>query len=241
MRARYFIASASLVVLIGVAVFYFYGRSIWVPVYQKFAGKTTVAEVVEKYGPSARARLSSYFEAANEEYPPKRVTLLALKDSAELELWVGLAHNPTYIRTYPIKALSGVKGPKLREGDRQVPEGIYSIEYLNPNSSYHLSIKLNFPNAFDLKHAEAEGRTGPGSDIFIHGKAVSIGCLAMGDRAIEELFVLASDIGSKNFKIVIAPSDPRQAKLDATQSPEWVSTLYNQIEAEFRAYERTEI
>ena len=56
-------------------------------------------------------------------------------------------------------------------------------------------MKLDYPNAFDRLHANAEGRTQPGSNIFIHGKAASIGCLAMGDAAIEELFLLVSDIG----------------------------------------------
>jgi murein L,D-transpeptidase YafK len=74
-----------------------------------------------------------------------------------------------------MKRASGKAGPKLREGDGQVPEGIYRIDGLNPNSSYHLSLKLNYPNDFDLEQARTEGRTELGGDIFIHGKAVSIG------------------------------------------------------------------
>ena len=70
-------------------------------------------------------------------------------------------------------------------------------------------MKLNYPNEFDLAHAKIEGRTKPGSNIFIHGKAVSIGCLAMGDKTIEELFILANDVGINNITVVISPLDPR--------------------------------
>ncbi|NJN46820.1 MAG: L,D-transpeptidase family protein [Candidatus Competibacteraceae bacterium] len=92
------------------------------------------------------------------------------------------------IKHYPVLAASGTLGPKLCEGDRQVPEGIYRIKSLNPNSAYHLSLELDYPNAFDLRQAERDGRNNPGSAICIHGKAVSVGCLAMGDTAIEELY-----------------------------------------------------
>ena len=142
-----------------------------------------------------------------------------------------------FIRDYSIQAASGVSGPKLRQGDRQVPEGVYRIAGLNPNSHYHLSMKLNYPNEFDLYHADQEGRFDPGGDIFIHGKAVSIGCLAMGDEAIEELFVLAAQVGKENVKVVIAPRDPRTLPLDTDTEgmPEWAGELYDQISSELQA------
>jgi murein L,D-transpeptidase YafK len=124
----------------------------------------------------------------------------------------------------------------LRQGDKQVPEGIYRIDGLNPNSHYHLSMKINYPNEFDLFHAWQEGRTKPGSDIFIHGSAVSIGCLAMGDEAIEELFVLAAQVGVENIKVVIAPRDPRLYPLEADANlPEWTTELYSVISREIKA------
>ncbi len=122
------------------------------------------------------------------------------------------------------------------EGDGQVPEGLYRIESLNPNSSYHLSMKLNYPNTFDLKQAKSEGRDRPGSNIFIHGKSVSIGCLAMGDSAIEELFVLATDVGRKNIQVAIAPTDPRIKLLQTTTQPAWVGQLYDNLNAHFDRY-----
>lgn len=180
--------------------------------------------------------MAASFAAAGVAYPPADVTLLAVKESAELEVWAGSGLIFQRVLTYDIRALSGVAGPKLREGDRQVPEGIYRIEGLNPNSSFHLSMKLNYPNSFDLRQANAEGRTEPGTNIFIHGKASSIGCLAMGDPAIEELFVLAHDVGKGNIKVVIAPTDPRMASLIAPAQPSWVAELYRTIEKEFRQY-----
>jgi len=138
------------------------------------------------------------------------------------------------IHRYPIQKLSGELGPKQREGDRQVPEGIYTIVALNPNSSYHLSMKLDYPNAFDRARALEDGRSHPGSNIFIHGKALSVGCLAMGDVAIEELFVLAADMGIEDITCVIVPRDPRQVGWDESLpgAPPWVEALYAQIDSQ---------
>lgn len=94
------------------------------------------------------------------------------------------------IKVYNVLAASGKQGPKLIEGDQQVPEGIYRLESLNPNSLYHLSLRTNYPNQFDKEKAKIDARENLGSDIMIHGKDLSIGCIAVGDEAIEELFIL---------------------------------------------------
>jgi len=229
------------IAIVGVALlilFYIYGRAFWVPVYQKIAGKETVSSVIEKYGENAENRLKPYFDNAGILYPPKEIKLLAIKDEKKLELWVSSKNGFKKIKNYPVRAASGVSGPKLMEGDKQVPEGIYKIMELNPNSSYHLSMKLNYPNEFDLYHANNEGRSKPGTNIFIHGKEVSIGCLAIGDRAIEELFTLVYKVGAKNTEVVIAPSDPRKAPLSQTVGDEkpWITTLYKSITTEFIKY-----
>lgn len=235
-RIRWPIAASLLILSIG--VLYVYGRSIWVPAVAMAAGARTVDEVVAELGEDARRRLQPHFDKAGLVYPPSKLTILAIKDSAEIELWVGPESAPTYLHTYPIQALSGVAGPKLKEGDRQVPEGLYAIEGLNPNSRYHLSLKLNYPNEFDLHHARAEGRSSPGTNIFIHGKSVSVGCLAMGDAAVEEIFVLVADIGRSNVDVVIAPSDPRVAPLAQVKSLSWTSELYEAITDKFGLYLR---
>jgi hypothetical protein len=223
----------------GSAAFYSHGRSIWMPAYAEIVGKRTVADVVREYGPGALSRLKPHFRKAGVAYPPRDVVFLAMKREMRLEVWARNSGPFRHVRTYEIKKTSGRGGPKLREGDRQVPEGVYRIIGLNPNSSFHLSLKIDFPNAFDLKHARREGRTEPGSDIFIHGRAVSIGCLAMGDRVIEELFVLAAETGPENFKVVIAPRDPRAAPLSIRNpSRPWVHDLYRDISGEFAHFKR---
>ncbi|NOQ37095.1 MAG: hypothetical protein GQ569_14585 [Methylococcaceae bacterium] len=198
----------------------------------------TVENVIEKYGVAANARLSPYFKKAKIAYPPKAVMLLALKQEKSLELWAKNQGDYTFIRRYPIAKLSGKAGPKLKEGDKQVPEGAYAITWLHPNSSYHLSMKLNYPNAFDLLHAVEEKREDVGSDIFIHGKAVSIGCLAMGDTIIEELFVLSTAVGIENIKVLIAPVDPRihTLKYDKNTQAAWVKELYQMLHREFKPF-----
>jgi hypothetical protein len=203
-------------------------------------GRRSVADVLRDFGPYAEQQLKPYFESAGVAYPPREVTLVAFKQEKKLELWARDAAEYRLIRTYDILAASGSAGPKLRQGDRQVPEGIYQIAGLNPNSNFHLSMKLNYPNAYDLYYAEREGRRDPGSDIFIHGRAVSAGCLAMGDEAIEQLFVLAAQIGKENVKVVIAPHDPRVWPLQPTAAgqPEWTRELYAMITDEILAISR---
>jgi len=205
--------------------------SLWDELEQKVQSQRTVADAIALYGPLARARLRLAFVKADVTYPPARLAFLAFKAERRLELWAWLESTGwRWVKNYPIRANSGGPGPKLREGDRQIPEGIYEIIGLNPNSQFHLSMKLNYPNAFDLKHAQREGRTQPGSDIFIHGKAQSVGCLAMGDSAIEELFVLVETVGMVNVEVIIAPHDFRQPAVVLTSSsPSWVSELYAAI------------
>ncbi len=217
--------------------FHEHGRAIWVPAVQQIAGKRTVDQAVTQFGPAAQARLAPHFRKAGVPYPPARVSFIGLKEEKRLELWAQHQGRQVLIRSYEIKRASGKAGPKLREGDEQVPEGLYRIEGLNPNSSYHLSLKLNYPNAFDRQQAQHEGRVRLGGDIFIHGKAVSIGCLAMGDEAIEEIFVLASRVGKDNVAVLLAPRDFRHAAPvpDSRLAP-WLNRLYADIHRELGKY-----
>jgi hypothetical protein len=200
-------------------------------------GQWTMDDILQAYGAFVAGKFNYYFAKAKVSYPPREVIFIALKQEKKLELWARDSGEFRFIRDYYILAASGVAGPKLRQGDRQVPEGIYRIAELNPNSHYHLSMKLNYPNDFDLFHSGQEGRTDPGSDIFIHGKTASVGCLALGDEAIEELFVLTAQAGIENVKVVIAPHDPRTYPLEADfeKFPEWISELYWIISLEIEA------
>jgi hypothetical protein len=184
------------------------------PLLRAIRGTRTISQRVAEYGADVRARLKPDFDRLGVAYPPRRVVLAAFKAERRLEVWV--ADDPArflLLKSYPILAASGVLGPKLKEGDRQVPEGLYRVESLNPNSLYHLALRLNYPNEYDRGKAIKEGRTNLGGDIMIHGKACSIGCLAMGDPAAEELFVLAAETGIANIEVIVSPVDFRTATL----------------------------
>ncbi len=198
---------------------------------QRLRGKATVADRLAQYGPAARARWKPDFERQKITYPPSKLLLVGFKHEKRLEVYAADASTKLrLIRTYPILGASGRLGPKLRYGDMQVPEGFYRIESLNPNSAFHLSLRLNYPNEFDREHAQREGRTELGGDIMIHGSRASVGCLAMGDEAAEDLFVLAADAGRDNIQVVISPVDFRLMDIlpDAAR-PKWTNDLYGQI------------
>lgn len=196
--------------------------------------RKTVGDRVAEFGGVVRERLLPRFEKIGVAYPPRKIVFVGLKDERELEVWVSDGGALRHLKTYPILGASGTLGPKLAEGDRQVPEGLYRIELLNPNSLFHLSLRVSYPNAFDRAKAEAEGRTNLGGDIMIHGKRASIGCLAVGDEAAEDLFVLAAEAGVENIAVILSPVDFRVRSLpDALPDlPEWTSELYREIKRE---------
>ncbi len=191
----------------------------------------TEAEVVRKYHAKVERRLEPRFRFAGVAWPPQHAALLALKETRRLELWAQQDGEWRFIREYRIKGYSGTLGPKLAEGDKQVPEGFYRIKRLNPNSGFHLSMELDFPNRFDREQAKREGRREPGTDIYIHGRNVSTGCIALGDNAIEELFVLTSLIGKENVSVVITPRDFRIHPVAPVKEglPSWATTLYGML------------
>lgn len=179
-----------------------------------------------------RPALKAAAASAGVAYPPARLTLVGLKQERVLEVWAPAGPRGRRIRTYPILAASGGPGPKRREGDGQVPEGIYRLTAFNPNSSYHLSVRVDYPNADDRAHARIEGRRNLGGDIFIHGRDVSIGCLALGDPAIEELYVLLADVGLTRVTLLLAPN---AEPVPPPRSPGWLGALYRRLDAELRA------
>ena len=225
-----------LVILVALA--YVFRPYVWAaisPVAMKFTKAKTVAERLNQFGEKAPGRWKPYFAKAQTTYPPAGVKLVALKTEQVLQVYaVEKSGRSRWIRTYPILAASGVPGPKLQEGDGQVPEGVYPVESLNPNSRFHVALRVGYPNAFDRSQAERDGRTKPGGDIMIHGSSVSVGCLAMGDETAEDLFVLAADTGLPNVTVIIAPVDFRKGKSVPTsvKLPDWSVILYSQIKAQ---------
>jgi hypothetical protein len=194
------------------------------------ASSGEVEQTLQRLGERMEGRLGERFELAGVDFPPERIQLIALKKSRKLELWAYQEKRWRYIHDYPVFAASGDTGPKLREGDRQVPEGFYRIVELNPNSHFHLSMKLNYPNAFDWTQATREGREQPGSNIFIHGSAWSAGCLAVGNRYVEELFYLVGKVGLDRVGVLILPYDFRRQEVALTgQERNWVAGLYARL------------
>lgn len=226
-------------VLAATVLLYFFGEGIWGAIVLRMTDQRTVGDVVEAVGPSVESRLRPYFGAATISYPPTDIALIGLKAEKRLELWARDASSEAWrhVRDYPVLGASGVAGPKLREGDGQVPEGLYRIVALNPNSRFYLSMKLDYPNEFDRARGADDGRAELGGDIFIHGKTASIGCLAMGDEAIEELFVLVVRTGMERVRVVLAPQDLRKTpEADTDGLPRWSEGLYTEIREALAAF-----
>lgn len=148
------------------------------------------------------------------EHFGKPVFIRIIKEDYEFELWVQEADKNWHrIKTYEIAAMSGDLGPKTKEGDEQAPEGFYRVvpSAMNPRSSYHLSFNIGYPNSYD----RSLGRTG--SYIMVHGSDVSIGCFAMTDPIIEEIYTLVNEAfkaGVANVPVQVYPfrmTDERMA------------------------------
>lgn len=218
---------------LGVVVIVGFVGALWYKYKPGKDGPHTVASRLDAIGPDARARMAPHFEAAGVAYPPRAVTLVGLKHEKQVLVYAGdTPDEMRFIRKYPIKRASGKLGPKRKEGDRQVPEGLYGIDLLNPNSRYRVSVRIDYPNAADRKQAREEGRTqGLGGWIMIHGGASSIGCLAMGDPVSEEIFTLVAESGRQNVKVILTPVDMRVRKLPkrAREQPKWVQKRYAKI------------
>ena len=193
-----------------------------------------VADALKRREPSVRRD----FVDAGAAFPPSGLLLRHFKAEGQVEVWAPSADPRSayrLVRTLGVCMRSGDLGPKVLEGDLQVPEGVYTLARFNPRSRFHLSLGLDYPNPVDRQRARRRGRP-PGGDIMIHGKAVSIGCLAMGDKAAEDLFVLAADTGLKNIEVVLTPVDFRLGKNfpKAASFPPWSESLYESIKARLR-------
>ncbi len=151
--------------------------------------------------------LKKLFKQRSIPYPPHAVFLRVLKRERELELWAKGAKGPyRQIKSYKICAASGELGPKRQSGDGQVPEGVYHINRFNPRSLFHLSLGINYPNRADRIHG-SKGRLG--GDIFLHGDCVSIGCVAITDDKIAELFLATAAVarrGRRRIPVHIFPA-----------------------------------
>ena len=174
----------------------------------------------------ARARgettLRATFAAAGLAYPPAELHLRAYKLERCLEVWARAAGDPAppfvLVAAFPILGLSGTPGPKRREGDLQVPEGLYRVDRFNPRSRFFLSLGLDYPNASDRRLAPDPDR--PGTDIFLHGGERSRGCLALGDDAMALVYLAALDTVGACGREITVHLFPCQMDTSA-----WIDTL----------------
>lgn len=154
------------------------------------------------------------------------VCIRIFKEEKELELWIKKGSKFSMFKSYPICTFSGELGSKKKVGDGQAPEGFYTVypEQLNPYSDYHLAFNIGYPNAYDRAHHYT------GSAIMVHGNCVSIGCYAMTDPGIEEIFTVitkAFEGGQTSFQIQIFPFRMTKEKMDAHVGSEWNSFWQN--------------
>jgi murein L,D-transpeptidase YafK len=249
---------AFIFIALSIVVFYLFGRDIWYPYYEKYFIEQDVAPlecpkcpepqtriiernitIVKKIEENLTSiqRLKRYLADSDFIIYPDKLTLIAIKHEKKLEVWGELNSQWRHIHDYNFTAFSGKLGPKLKEGDRQIPEGIYGISYLNPNSKFHLSMKIDYPNSFDKKMAKRDKRVNLGGDIMIHGSDKTIGCIPIGDESIEELYFLAQKVGIKNIKVILSPVDFRYMSVNIKNDRyPWLKELYANIKKEMQPF-----
>lgn len=161
------------------------------------------------------------------------------KKEHELELWMRSDGAFKHFATYPICNWSGSLGPKLKEGDGQSPEGFYTVSrgQLNPNSKFHRSFNLGFPNHFD----RAQGRTG--SYLMVHGACVSIGCYAMTDPVIDEIWKLINEAfngGQPRFHVHVYPFRMTRWNVALNRDSAW-SLFWRQLNEGYDLFEQSHL
>ncbi|MES1220000.1 MAG: L,D-transpeptidase family protein, partial [Bacteroidota bacterium] len=151
--------------------------------------------------------LSKQFESKHLKWPAKYIYIRSFKYDSQMEVWVKNEIKEPFklFKTYKVCALAGSLGPKRMRDDYQVPEGFYYINEFNPQSTYYLSLGLNYPNASDRILSDTYQ---PGGDIYIHGSCVTVGCIPLTDNQIDELYILAAhakDMGQDFIPVHIFP------------------------------------
>jgi murein L,D-transpeptidase YafK len=156
------------------------------------------------------------FEAKSISFDGFKLFLRAFKKEEALEVWIQEKGKDEFVflHAYEFCTSSGTLGPKRKEGDLQIPEGVYHINHFNPESNFYLSLGLNYPNASDriLSHA-----TQPGGSIYIHGSCVTIGCIPITDPKIKELYILAVEArnnGQEKIPVHVFPDRLETGKVD---------------------------
>jgi len=184
------------------------------------------------------SRLAARLDRAGVK-PGVPVHIRIYKLESEIELWVQKGGRFERFATYPICMWSGRLGPKLKEGDRQAPEGFYTVskDALNPNSRMHLSFNLGFPNVYD----RSQGRTG--SFLMVHGGCSSIGCYAVTDGVVDEIwdFVTAAlDNGQARIPVHVFPFRMTERNLRLRSGDQW-SGFWADLKQGYDLFEQTKL
>ncbi len=168
------------------------------------------------------ALLKTLFQLKGLTWPSKYLYIRSFKYDSQLEVWAKNNVKEPYklVKIFKVCALAGTLGPKRFEGDYQVPEGFYYINHFNPNSSYYLSLGLNYPNASDRILSD---KVNPGGAIYIHGGCATVGCIPIKDDQIDELYILAA--GSKSAGQDFIPVHVFPVKYDVKKSYEYLARL----------------
>lgn len=162
------------------------------------------------------------------------------KRESELEIWKQRDDGRyALLKTYPICKWSGDLGPKVRMGDKQAPEGFYTVagQQMNPRSSYHLSFNLGFPNALD----QAYQRTG--DYLMVHGDCRSAGCYAMTDALIEEIYAIAREAlagGQEKFQVQALPFRMSDENMKRYADKRW-QAFWGDLKRGYDAFELTRL
>jgi len=148
------------------------------------------------------------FAKAKVAYPPREIFLRSFKKERVVEVWAGNGESLALIKSYPVCASSGVLGPKRQQGDLQVPEGVYNVDKLNPWSSYHLALHVDYPNAADRHRSKGAGVKDLGGDIMVHGNCVTIGCILparLDEKSLGAFLASDAPADSKELWTQLAP------------------------------------
>lgn len=184
-----------------------------------------ISSIFNKWEDSVRKQ----FEQQKLAWPPQAMYIRSFKYDKQLEVWVKGSDPKEPFRlfkTYKVCMQSGTMGPKRMQGDYQVPEGFYYINEFNPNSNYHLSLGLNYPNASDRILSDS---LRPGNAIYIHGNCVSTGCIAISDAPMEELYFIASNVRAQGQEFI--PVHVFPVRYNLKKSAEYLENLMRDQQA----------
>jgi murein L,D-transpeptidase YafK len=182
------------------------------------------------------ADVKALVKEAGLDSPVDEAYLRVFKEERQVELWASRAGKPmVLVKTFGVCAASGELGPKRQEGDLQVPEGLYEVSEFNPTSSYHLALKVSYPNASDRVRSDQKT---PGGLIYMHGKCASIGCIAIEDAQIEEVYLTVLDARRKPIRIDLFPRRLSAKWLEAQKSSPHAG-LWNELWPAYANFEAT--